>query len=209
MQNDEVRPDVNEHLSADEFARWYWPVTHLAEFCDRLKISSSGTKAELRTRIMFVLDHPGAPLPKAHSRRPTDKFPWATAVLTPDTVITHGVSFGPNVRSFFKQEIGKKFVCHSDFMDWVRSNVGSTLGEAVSAWHVLEDRKLDPGFRREIAECNNYLRYLRDIRDQNKDLTLEDAIYCWEQKKIRPANDGFVVYEKADLDFLEQSRGQN
>lgn len=209
MQGHEVRPDVDENIVSDEFARWYWPVTHLKEFCERLKIPSSGTKAQLRARIIFALDHPGTVPPKAHGQKPRDNFAWATAELTPDTIITLGVSFGPNVRSFFKQEIGNKFVCHSDFMDWVKSNIGATLGDAAAAWRILDDRKLDPSFRREIAECNNYLRYLRDIRDRNKNLSLDDAIYCWDQKKIRPAKDGIVVYEQADLNFLEQRGGQN
>lgn len=203
MNNDEKRPPVSEHLSAVEFARWYWPVKHLEQFCDRLKISSAGTKAEMRERVIFALDNPDMPPPKTSRRKPKDNFAWASAPLTGGTIITDSVSFGPNVRSFFKQEIGKKFVCHSDFMDWMRSNVGNTLDDAVSAWHVLEDRKLDPTFRREIAECNNYLRYLRDIRDDNKSLTLDEAIACWDQKKIRPAKDGFVIYEKTDLLFLQ------
>ena len=203
MKTDEKRPHVSEHLSAKEFARWYWPVTHLEQFCELLKVSTTGTKAEMRARVFFALDNPGTPPPTTSRRKRQDKFPWASAALTGETVITHGVSFGPNVRSFFKQKIGRKFVCHSDIMEWMKSNVGATLDDAVSAWHVLEDRKLDPTFRREIAECNNYLRYLRDIRDHNQNLTLDEAIACWDQKKIRPTKDGIVIYEKADLTYLE------
>ena len=108
-----------------------------------------------------------------------------------------------------KAQIGKSFVCHSDFMTWVKSNEGATLGDAVEAWYVLENRKLAPSFRREIASCNNYLRYLRDIRDHHPDLSLHDAIACWDQKKIRPAVDGFVIYEPSDLTYLGHKDGSD
>jgi len=87
-------------------------------------------------------------------------------------------------------------------MDWVRAHPGLTLNDAVMAWEALEARKDDPEFRREIAECNNYLNYLRDIRDAHPDLTYEEAKRCWDQKKIRPAQKGLVVYEEMDLRFL-------
>ena len=87
-------------------------------------------------------------------------------------------------------------------MAWVKANAGSTLQDAVDAWYVLEARKLDPEFRREIASCNNYLQYLRDIRDDQPDMRLEQAKRCWDEKKVRPAKDGFVIYEPLDLRFL-------
>lgn len=197
----QIRPEVDHRMTRAEFERWYWPVSELVKFCERLDIPKSGRKAELRNRVAIILD--GGELPPLVSNKDAikERFDWRKATLTLQTPITDTITFGPKVRGFFKSQIGSKFVCHSDFMDWVKTNVGLTLGDAVNAWFVLEDRKDDPSFRREIAACNNYLQYLRDFRDANPEHTLDVAKHCWDQKKLRPAKHGFVIYEGSDLQF--------
>ena len=195
----ETRPSVDPDMSDTEFQRWYWPVEELRAFCDALSLSKSGTKAELRARVAFDLANPGETPPRT-ARKTNGSFNWSKANLTKATVITATVSFGPNVRGFFKAEIGTAFVCHSDFMDWVRANTGASLGDAIEAWHILEERKQDPAFRREIASCNNYLQYLRDARDFHPELSLDEAKACWDFKKIRPAKDGVVIFESKDIE---------
>ena len=207
MTNSDTRPPIEQITDATEFARWYWSVDQLKAKCEALGIPSAGSKAELRDRVGFALRHPGAPLAKLTRPKRPDSALWSKGDLTRDTVITPGVSFGPNLRGFFKSEIGKAFVCHSDFMDWVRGNEGATLGDAIEAWQMLEARNLDPDFRREIAESNNYLRYLRAFRDAYPELSLDDAKTCWDQKKIRPAVGGLVVFEPGDRAYLEDARG--
>ncbi|MEL6829372.1 MAG: DUF6434 domain-containing protein [Pseudomonadota bacterium] len=200
----DLKPAVDPTMSSDTFARWYWPVAELHAFCDALHISKAGRKSELRARVTAALageDVPVAP------KRASSKTNWSTVSLTRETLITEDMSFGPNVRGFFKQEIGRKFVCHSDFMDWIRENAGATFADAIVAWQMMEDRKRDPDFRREIASCNNYLQYLRDLRDAHPELTLDQAKECWDAKKMRPARDGFVVYERSDLEFLDPATG--
>ncbi|WP_415401973.1 DUF6434 domain-containing protein [Tateyamaria sp. SN3-11] len=197
-----TRPAVDAAMTAPEFLRWYWPVEALHQFCAALGIAATGTKAVLRDRVAYALAHPGAPVPPASRTRGKSKFKWATAPLTRETEITDTVSFGPNLRGFFADHIGTRFVCHGDFMAWVKANAGATLGDAIEAWHVLEARKDDPAFRREIAACNNYLQYLRDIRDAHPEMSLEAARTCWDHKKIQPATDGFVIYEPGDLRVL-------
>ncbi|MEM9669892.1 MAG: DUF6434 domain-containing protein [Pseudomonadota bacterium] len=200
--DDPTRPEFDPAMSHEAFERWYWPKAALTQICEQLQLSKAGSKAELRARIALHLEDPDATPPKL-PRRPKDGFNWGKAELTSATVITPSVTFGPNVRGFFKREIGKAFVCHSDFMDWVRSNVGATLSDAIDAWHMLERRKDDPAFRREIAEHNNFLQYLRDFADTLPDHTLDEAKTCWDQKKIRPAHDGKVIFERTDFRFLK------
>lgn len=200
--HDPIRPGVTLDLDANEFDRWYWPVAELQEFCQLLGVSRSGRKAELRERVAAALNGE-EPRVRKHKMKPSaPSFDWGKAALTDETVMTETITFGRNVRGYFKGKIGKRFVCHSDFMDWVRAHPGLTLNDAVMAWQALEARKADPQFRREIAECNNYLNYLRDIRDAHPDLTHEEAKRCWDQKKVRPASEGLVVYEPSDLRFL-------
>lgn len=199
---EDLRPPVDFEMSHSEFERWYWPVAALKSFCDGLNLSKAGRKAELRARVSQALSGDDVERPKSRAYETRDSFDWKRTKLSPETQITDSITFGPNVRAFFKSQIGARFVCHSDFMDWVKANAGLTLRDAVEAWKLLEDRHNDPGFRREIAECNNYLQYLRDIRDANPKLSLDDAKQCWDQKKIRPARGGIVIYEESDLRFL-------
>ncbi|MEM7781102.1 MAG: DUF6434 domain-containing protein [Pseudomonadota bacterium] len=199
----EMRPPISANMDAGEFRRWYWPVAELQAFCALLGVSSSGRKSDLRDRVAAALG--GEQLPAATAPRKPSKasIDWSRAELNDDTIITETITFGKNVRGYFKRKIGKGFVCHSDFMAWVRSNPGEKLCVAADAWHALEARKNDPAFRREIAECNNYLNYLRDIRDANPTLSHDEARRCWDAKKLRPAQDGIVTYEQGDLAFLD------
>ncbi len=198
-KNSQIRPCPNIDMHHDEFDKWYWPITHLKEFCRLLKISDTGTKLVLRERVKFVLEYPNLPIPKVKRKHTQEKFNWAKESLSRTNIILENISFGPNVRGFFRKEIGPQFVCNSDFMSWMKSNIGATLDDAIEAWYILEQRKDDPEFRREIALCNNYLQYLRDARDLNEDLTLTQARKCWDYKKIRPAQNGIVIFEKNDL----------
>lgn len=198
LDSDPIRPAPTSDISAGDFDRWYWPVAELQVFCDLLSLPGTGTKADLRTRVLAKLA--GAEPPK-RPRRPKGPS-WGKVQITPETVVTENISFGPNVRGYFKSVIGASFVCHGDFMDWMRSNAGATFADAVAAWQMLEARKEDPAFRREIASCNNYLQYLRDLRDAHPNISLDDAKRCWDAKKVRPAMDGMVIYEPEDLRFL-------
>ncbi len=187
-------------MTAQAFDRWYWSVDALRSFCEQLGLPASGTKAVLRARVLAKLA--GDPPPTTPTRKRAGAFNWAKADLTSNTVITEDVSFGPNVRGYFKAAIGPKFSCHSDFMDWMRANAGATLADAEAAWRMLEARKDDPAFRREIATCNNYLQYLRDARDAHPQLTLDQAKTCWDAKKMQPAPGGYVHFDSTDLACL-------
>ncbi|MEM9412333.1 MAG: DUF6434 domain-containing protein [Planctomycetota bacterium] len=199
----ETRPDVDPAMAGVEFVRWYWPVHLLRQFCEELGLPSHGTKRELRQRVANELDAPEAIGDQVDPTPPKSTFKWSSQNLTAQTLITDNVSFGPNFRKFFQRHIGDNFVCHSDFMEWVKNNIGATLQDAVEAWWVLESRKDSPDFRREIAESNNFLQYLRDCKDENPEITHSDAKRCWDAKKMRPAHHGRVVYEQDDLRFLD------
>ncbi|MEM6908583.1 MAG: DUF6434 domain-containing protein [Pseudomonadota bacterium] len=205
--SDEIRPDFRTDMSAAEFQRWYWPKAELEQICERLALPRAGSKQELRERVAACLaGEPLAPAFKQPQVAPNSTVNWAKDALSSETIITPDIAFGPNVRRFFKREIGASFRCHGDFMVWVKANPGATLADAVEAWHMLEQRKQDPTFRREIASHNNYLQYLRDFQDALPERSLDEAKRCWDQKKLRPATGGQVVFERADVRFLDCAR---
>ena len=196
----ETRPALGELKSSAELRRWYYLKTELSAFCKANGISRAGGKFELIDRIAEYLDTGQATA--KHEAKPASRFNWAKADLSLNTVITDNVTFGKNVRTFLASQIGKQFVCNSDFMNWVKSNEGKTLKDAVAAWHRLEKRKLDPNFKRDIAPHNMLNQYTRDFFAGNPDKTRADMMRCWNLKKRLP-NSGRVRYEPSDL-LLEE-----
>ncbi len=196
------RPDFENITSGAEFNTWYWLKEELVAICKNAGLPSQGRKFELRDRIIYALDNKGKLKPEVKTRKKS-KFNWAKATLTPETFITDSISFGPNFRNFMKRQIGDKFSCHSDFMDWVKANEDKTLAKAVEQWFALEARKKDPEFRRDIADNNMFNQYTRDFLDAYPEKTLKEARKYWLIKKALPMDNGFVRFEKTDLDLAE------
>ncbi|WP_430908238.1 DUF6434 domain-containing protein [Maribacter sp. 2-571] len=199
------RPPFEDIRTGAEFNRWYWLKEELVAICKQANIPGNGRKFELRDRIIFALDHPNEPLPKAPKKVKKSTFNWARASLSLDTKITDSVSFGPNFRNFMKSHVGKRFSCHSDFMDWVKANTGKTLEDAVMIWHELEDRKKNPDFKRAIAANNMLAQYVRDFLADNPEKRFKDALHHWKIKKTLPTETGFVVYEISDLELVGET----
>jgi len=193
------RPEFNNIGSATTFNKWYWLKEELVEICKALSLPSSGSKSELRNRIIFALNNEGKVKLLTRKAKNKSRFNWAKSRLTPHTTITDNVSFGPNFRRFMQRKIEKKFVCHSDFMDWVKSNHGKTLADAIETWHELDARKQDPNFKRTIAENNMLAQYTRDFLADNEGKTLKDANAYWLLKKQLPNENGFVKYDKTNI----------
>lgn len=194
-----LRPKFEEIKTGKEFNQWYWLKEEMVDICKRSGLPSNGRKFVLRDRIMYALDNDGKVKNEPKKTKKVSKFSWSKSELSLTTVITDNVSFGPNFRRFMKGEIGNKFKCHSDFMDWMKVNEGKTLGDAVEKWFELEKRKENPNFKRIIADNNMLAQYTRDFLQDNKSKTLKDAKKYWNLKKQLPTKNGFVRYEKSDL----------
>lgn len=149
---------------------------------------------------MAFLDGVSAPIEK--KKKPSSSFNWAKDPLFLDTQITDSITFGKHFRSFMTDAIGKKFVCHSDFMAWVKTNIGATLEDAIVAWQMLENRKLNPEFRRVIAPQNMLIQYARDFFDDNPELTQAQMMTCWRYRKSQPVTNGTISYKPTDIKYL-------
>lgn len=203
MNEQNKRPPFSKMLSGEEFKAWYWLKAELVEICKRIGLPYSGGKFELRDRIAFALDHPGEQYPISEKKKSNSKFNWAKENLSKETIITDTISFGPNFRNFMKSQIGNRFNCHGDFMEWARANSGKTLGDAVIEWERLEQRKEDPNFKRMIRPHNMFNQYLRDFFEATSGKTLQDAKTCWARKKAQKTAYGVVRFDTRDLGFLE------
>jgi hypothetical protein len=195
------RPDFENIKSGTEFNNWYWLKKELVEICKRSELPSHGRKFELRDRIMFALDNKGKIKPEIKKKKKKSKFNWAKSELNLKTKITDNVSFGPNFRKFMKSQIGNTFSCNSDFMDWVKINVGKTLEHAILEYYQLEKRKENPDFKRKIADNNMFNQYTRDFMEDNPNEKIKNVRKYWFLKKQLPTKNGFVKYEKSDLEL--------
>ncbi len=193
------RPAFEDIKSGEEFNKWYWLKEELVTICKRSGLPYTGRKFDLRDRIMYALDNDGKLKPEANRKKTQSKFNWAKSELSLDTIITDNVSFGPNFRRFMKSQIEGKFSCHSDFMDWVKSNEGKTLAHAVDEYRRLEKRKDNPDFEREIADNNMFNQYTRDFLKDNPGESLKSARKFWLLKRQLPTEDGFIRYDQSDL----------
>ncbi len=193
------RPDFSDIKTATEFNKWYWLKEEMTAICKATGLPANGSKFQMRDRIMYSLDNNGAKMPELKQKKATGHFDWAKSKLTLQTIITDNISFGPNFRNFIKLHVGNKFVCHSDFMNWVKTNPGKTLQDAVLIWHELENRKKNTDFKRTIAENNMLAQYVRDFLKDNPGKKIKDVLTIWKIKKTQPMINGFVKYEKADV----------
>lgn len=198
------RPEFENIKTGKEFNQWYWLKDEMVEICKRCDLPYTGRKFDLRDRIMYALDNNGEIQPKQKKTKTESKFNWAKSELTLETRITDNVSFGPNFRRFMKGQIGNSFSCHSEFMDWVKANAGKTLGDAIDEYYTLEKRKENPDFKRKIADNNMFNQYTRDFLKDNPESNLKEVRKFWSLKKQLPTKDGFVRYEKSDLNLEEK-----
>ena len=178
------RPDFSELKNGAEFKAWYWLKEEMTAICRDAKIATGGSKFQMRDRIAAHLDNNiDMSFFQNQPAKPHSTFDWVHTALSLDTIITDNVSFGPNFRNFLKSHIGKRFVCHSDFMDWVKAHPAKTLEAAIYQWEELENRKNNPGFKRTIAEHNMLAQYVRDFLAGQPQLSFKDALSSWNKKK--------------------------
>jgi Domain of unknown function (DUF6434)/SAP domain-containing new25 len=199
MESMSTRPNIEDCGSGSEFRRWYYLKSELIDFAKTNGIPFNGGKFEIADRIEAVLNLES--IPQAKKRRSASRFDWANAKLIANLPITDNISFGPNVRGFFSHKIGPAFVCNSDFMDWVKEHVGSTLSEAIDAWKMLEERKSDPNFQTRIRSHNQYNQFTRDILAANPELSLTAVRQIWKAKRELPQP---MTYRSEDLQLLDE-----
>jgi len=84
-------------------------------------------------------------------------------------------------------------------MNWMKSNIGKTLGDAVKEWNKIYELKKSNTCKSKIAPQFEYNTYIREFHTHNPGLSSKDAIKCWKTKRNVP---GHNKYEDTDLDFL-------
>ena len=181
-------------LKSEEFLSYYRLKEELVQFCRANGLPTSGGKQELTDRIACFLDT-GVIMPV--NRRRTTK--QKVSGITKDSIIESGFVCSEIHRAFFKKEIGDGFSFKVAFQNWLKANSGKTYADAIAAYKELKSvakekpKKIDKQFE--------YNTYIRDFFNDNKGVSLSDAIKCWNYKK---SIKGHNKYEQSDLKALKR-----
>jgi len=198
----ENRPNLNKEISIDDFKEFYWLKEELVIFCRIEGLKTTGGKIEISQRIEKYLDT-GNKIsePRNKSRIAKSRFDWNNEFLSLQTEITDNYKNSENVREFFQNEIGKNFKFNVKFMNWMKSNVGKTLNDAILEWKRINYERKNSTEPKEIAPQFEYNKYLRDFMADNPTLKREAGIKLWKMKKsLRGDN----KYRKEDLNLIEK-----
>lgn len=193
-----MRPDISNVKTGTELKDWYWLKQELIDFCRANKLPYAGSKQAITDRIAHFLDHGVATKPERRNKSHS-KFDWHSEALTPATVITDSYKNTQNVGRFMKEHYGPDFTFNIAFMDWMQSNIGKTLAEAVVARRDITEREKTT--KPTIPASNQYNRYTRDFFAANPDRAMREARACWAYKRGIP---GHNRYEESDLVALKK-----
>lgn len=192
------RPQIASINSGAEFKSWYWKKSELINFCKARRIPYGVGKFDLIDRIACYID--GGQYIKPVKSRAISNFDWMGASLSKETIITDNYKNNRNVRNFFRSYLGESFVFSIDFMRWMKTHTGKTLGDAIDFYNELKKRKT-AGYRPDIPEHNQYNAYLRAFTEDNPKISLFLARKCWQWKITQPSATGRHIYQKTDLKF--------
>ncbi len=189
----ENRPNLTRELDEKTFREYYYLKEELITFCRENHLPVSGGKLELTERVAYFLRF-GKVLKTSNKKKHKTK----SEIITENTRIEENVTYSEQLRAFFVERIGKSFSFNVPFQKWLKSNVGKTYKEAVTAYHqLLKEKKKSKGT---IDQQFEYNTYIRDFFQDNPGRSLKDAIQCWNYKKGLKGNH---CYEKADLIVLD------
>ncbi len=198
----EKRPNLSKEISIKDFKDFYWLKKELIEFCSNEGLKTSGGKIEISQRIENYLITGQKELKQVKEKtKPTSNFDWKNEKLSLETIITDNYKNTKNVRLFFENQIGKKFTFNVEFMNWMKTNSGKTLEDAIGEWKRIKSDNKKRTEPTKIAPQFEYNTYLRDFLIDNPHLKREIGIKLWNIKKTLRGNN---KYEKTDLKLLKE-----
>ena len=207
-RNDEARPGIEGIGDSAELRRWYWLKSELVAHARTVGVKTTGGKFTILDRLAHYLDTGETQWPgDLNQKKPTSKFDWHKQPLTPETVITDSYKNSQNVRRFFKSQLGDDFKFSIAFMEWIKANVGKTLGDAVAEHRRLQQAVSDPNHQTKIKPHNQFNQYTRDFLADNPEMGLDDVRKFWRLKRNRPTKDGRHVYDPSDLLLTDSASG--
>lgn len=192
----DVRPNLDDNISLEDFRDFYWLSSELGEFCKERGIDCAGGKMQMASNIEKYITT-GEIVKKQQRKRITKKAKPSDEPLTLQTVITEDYRNTQKHRAFFKEVIGEHFHFTTNFMNFCKDNVGKTLGDAVNEWHREQEMRKN-GIKTNIGKQFQFNQYFRDFfaDPQNKGKSRKEAMEAWERNKQKR---GENKYSPSDL----------
>jgi len=191
------RPAIEDITTGADLRRWYWLKSELVNEARRRQMKSGGAKFDILDRLAHYLDTGQTDLPQSKRVKVTSSFDWHSERLSDDTVITDSYKNTQNVRRYFKAAAGPKFTFNIALMEWMKSNKGKTLQDAVKVYSAQrEAAKSEPS---KIKPHNQFNQYTRDFMADNPGASMAEMRRVWEKKRALPSEDGRHAYHPSDL----------
>lgn len=176
------RPDSAPTFSGAELLRWYWLKIELISLARHLDVATSGSKEELTTRLVAVLDgHSPPPISRAAGRL-GDQL---SGNLSASTIIPPRQRSSQALRGWFRAVIGPSFRFDRHMRDFIQSDGGiTTLGDAVHHWEStrnLPAAVIDPQF-----EFNRFTRAWHAAKPSG---TRAQLLTDWKRYRGLPLNE--------------------
>ena len=188
------RPILDKNIDSKTFREYYYLKEELVKFCRDNNLQTTGSKAELTNRITRFLDTGEREI----SIKKNKKTNAINEEITLDSIIEENFVCSEDKREFFQKEIGKSFSFNVLFQKWLKSNSGKTYRDAIDAYYKIKEDKKNT--KTTIDSQFEYNNYIRDFFADNKVLSLDDAIKCWNYKKSQK---GSNKYDKSDRKVLK------
>ncbi|MDR1182146.1 MAG: SAP domain-containing protein [Bacteroidales bacterium] len=170
----------------------YFLKKDLAELCREYNLPTTGSKENLLGNICNLIEN--KPFTKRAAKKSNNFVPSLCSM------IDENYRNNEMHRAFFKSLVGEHFKFNVPFINWLNENKGKkTYLEAIEIYNqIAADKKAGKKFS--IGKQFEYNKYTRYFFQDNKGLTKEDCIKCWNYKKTQK---GSHKYEKEDLKVLK------
>jgi len=196
------RPTLTKDILVNDFLEFYWLKEELVKFCKAEGLKRTGAKLEISQRIENYLKTGLKEQRQVNMHiKPKSKFDWKNESLSLESLITDNYTNTENVRNYFQSEIGGSFKFNVKFMNWMKSNSGKTLKDAIVEWKLINFDSKNTMKPKEIAPQFEYNTYLRDFLSDNPNTKRDIGIQLW---KIKRSLRGDNKYRKDDLKLIQE-----
>lgn len=185
------KPLLDRNLKKEIFLSTYFLKEELVNFCKKENLQTTGNKPELAERIAIYLETGERSTVKHHSKKNNIGNYSLDLIIGPNPVCSQ------KCREFFIEQI-KGFAFNVPFLNWLRSNPEKTYGDSINAYYII---KIDIKNRKtDIGKQFEYNTYVREFFKDNKKMTLQNAVDCWNYKKKQ---NGSHAYARSDLSAIK------
>lgn len=192
--NTSNRPELTKDLDSKTFKEYYYLKDELIAFCNNNNLQSVGSKEELTERIVTFLDT-GERISKSYVK----SYNTGSGYIDLDSLIGENFVCSERHREFYIEHIGSSFKFIVGFQKWLKENPDKTYRDSIDAYYqILEEKK---NGKSTIGKQFEYNTYIRDFFEDNKGMSLDEAIKCWKYKKSLK---GSNKYERSDLEILNK-----